>query len=129
MSLMKQLSITVQNRPGALAEVCSELARVAVNISAIMVANGQETAILRVVVNTPEAARKVLQGMGLKFTEEEVIAAHVKDRPGSLGRVTRKLAEHGINIEYAYGSIEKGSDQAMIILSVSDLGKAADLLK
>jgi len=51
------------------------------------------------------------------------------DRPGALGRTTRKLAEHNINIDYTYGSIEKGSPKALVVMAFSDLKRAAKLLK
>ncbi len=35
MAIAKQLTVTLENRPGALAELCTELAKVAVNIEAI----------------------------------------------------------------------------------------------
>ena len=50
------------------------------------------------------------------------------DRPGALGRVTRKLADAGINITYAYGSIVKGEERALIVLGVSDIEKASKLV-
>jgi hypothetical protein len=52
----------------------------------------------------------------------------IGDRPGALGRITRKLGDHGINITYAYGSIVKGGERALIILGVSDAKKAAELV-
>lgn len=129
MAIVTQFSLPLENRPGALAEVCSELAAKAVNIQAIMAADVRGWGTVRLVVNNSETARKVLQGLGLKFSEEEVLAVRMSDRPGALGRVTRKLAENKINIDYAYGSIEKGAPQALVILAVSDLQKAAKLLK
>jgi len=124
-----QYTLLLENRPGSLAEVCSELAAKAVNIQAIMTSDVRGWGAVRVVVNHPETARKVLEAIGLKFTEEEVLAILLSDRPGALGRVTRKLAEHRINIDYAYGSIEKGSPKALVVLGVSDLKRAAKLLK
>lgn len=124
-----QFTLLLENRPGTLAEVCSELAAKAVNIQAIMTSDVRGWGAVRVVVNHPETARKVLEAIGLKFTEEEVLAIRLSDRPGALGRVTRKLAEHKINIDYAYGSIEKGSPKALVVLGVSDLKRAAKLLK
>ena len=49
-------------------------------------------------------------------------------RPGALGRITRKLADADINVLYAYGSIVKGEGRALIVLGVSDLGKAEKLV-
>lgn len=129
MPIVTQFSLMLENRPGALAEACSELAAKAVNIQAIMAPDVRGWGSVRLVVNNTETARKVFQGMGLKFMEDEVLAARLSDRPGALGRLTRKLAENNINIEYAYGSIEKGAPEALVILAVSDLKKAAKLLK
>jgi len=124
-----QYTLLLENRPGTLAEVCSELAAKAVNIQAIMTSDVRGWGAVRVVVNHPETARKVFEAMGVRFTEEEVLAVRLSDRPGALGRVTRKLAEHKINIDYVYGSIEKGSPKALVIMAVSDLESAAKLLK
>ena len=129
MAIVKQFTAMLENRPGSLAELCSELAKVAVNISAIHQSDLRPVAPVRLVVSHPEAARKVFGAMKLKHTEEDVLAVKVGDRPGALGRITRKLAEHNINVEYAYGSISRGATQALIILQVSDLERAARLLR
>ena len=130
MSVVTQISVTLENRKGALAELCSELARVAVNISAIYAEEeSKATGLVRLIVGQPETARRVLASLKLKFTEEDVLAVKVGDRPGALGKLTRKMAEKGINIHYAYGSIARGSSQALIILSVSDVAAAARVAK
>ena len=129
MAIVKQLSVQLENRPGTLARLCSELARYAVNIVAIMVPEAKDVGQVRLVVNGQETARRVMGELGLKYTEEDVIALKLSDRPGALGRATRKLAEHGININYAYGSIVRGASRAMVILGVSDPEKAAKIVK
>jgi len=129
MPIVTQFALALENRPGTLAQVCSELAAKAVNIEAIMAPDVRGFGTVRLVVNHEETARKVFQGMGMKFSEEKVLSVRMSDRPGALGRATRKLAEHDINIEYIYGSIEKGAPKAVIILAVSHLEKAAGLLK
>jgi hypothetical protein len=127
MALATQFLIRAPHQAGTLAQVCSELAKVAVNITAIM-ASHDEAGGLRIVATPQPAARTVLQKLGLPFSEEEVLAVRVTDRPGALGKITRKLADAGINIEYAYGSIVKGESRALIILKVADAKKAADLV-
>jgi len=129
MPIVTQFSVALENRPGSLAQACSELAAKAVNIEAIMAPDARGLGTVRLVVNHTDTARKVLQAMGIKFTEDQVLAVRLSDRPGALGRITRKLAEHDINIEYAYGSIEKGAPKALVIVAVSNLEKAAALLK
>ena len=129
MAVTKQLSVMVDNKRGALAEVCTKLAEKAVNILALMVPEQPGVSPIRVVVNGAETARRVFESMNLKFVEEDVISVHVSDRPGALGKLTRKLSENGIDIKYAYGSIERGVEKAMIVLGVSDVVAAAKVVK
>lgn len=129
MTIAKQLTVMLENRPGMLAELCSELARLAVNIQALHAETGRPIAAVRMVASQPEVAKRVFSAMGLNFAEEDVLTVKIGDRPGSLGRVTRKLAEKGINIDYAYGSVARGSTQALLVMGVSDLAAAAKVAK
>lgn len=127
MARVTQLLILAEHRPGTLALLCSELAKVAVNITAIMAAHDQPGGI-RLLANPVGTARRVLDGLGMRYKEEDGIAVRLSDRPGALGKVTRKLGDAGINIEYAYGSIVKGENRALIVLGVSDVAKAEKLV-
>jgi hypothetical protein len=127
--IVKQLNVTLDNRPGALAQLCSELAKRAVNIHAIEARETKPEGAVRLLVNHLEAAKKVCDALGLTCAEEQVLAVKVGDRPGSLGKMTRKLAEKGINIEYLYGTIEKGSGRALIVLGVSDIEAAGRIAR
>lgn len=129
MAVMKQFSVTLENRRGALAELCSKLAEKAVNIRALSVPDETGVATVRFVVDSLDTARKVFDSLGVKYDLEDVLAVSLVDRPGSLGKLTRKLADHGFDVRYVYGSILKGSDKAMIILAVSDVEAASKVLK
>lgn len=127
MARITQLLIEAEHKPGTLAHICSELAAKAVNITAIMAAPAQAGG-LRLVANPLAAARKVLDSMQVPYRQEEAIALRITDRPGALGKVTRKLGDAGVNILYAYGSIVKGEQRALIVLGVSDVEKAEKLV-
>lgn len=129
MALTKQLTVLLENRRGALAELCSKLAEKAVNIVGLMVPDLPGVAPIRLAVDSHDAAKKVLEAMAVKYTEEDVVAVSVSDRPGALGKLTRKLADHNLDVKYCYGSIVKGVGKATIILAVSDVQAAAKLLK
>ncbi len=129
MPVVKQLSVMVDNKRGALAEVCTKLAEKAVNILGLMVPEQPGMSPVRLVVNTVDVAKKILDGMGLKYVEEEVMSARLSDRPGALGKLTRKLADHNIDVKYAYGSILKGASEAIVILAVSDVNGADKIVK
>jgi hypothetical protein len=128
-AVAKQLSVMVENQRGALAELCTKLAEKAVNILGMMVPEQPGVAPIRLVVNRADTAKKVFDGLGLKYTEEEVMDVRLSDRPGALGKLTRKLADNAIDVKYAYGSILKGAGRANVILAVSDVEAAAKLIK
>jgi len=127
--IKKQFSVMVENKRGTLAQVCSRLAEKAVNILALMVPEQPGIAPIRLVVSSDETTKKILDALGSSYTEEDVLAVEVSDKPGALGKVTRKLADHNIDVKYAYGTIEKGVDKAMIVMGVSDLQAAVRVLK
>lgn len=128
-TIVKQLSVMLENKRGALAELCSRLAEKAVNISGLMVPEQAGMAAVRIVVSHVETAKKIFDGLGLKYTEQEVIDVRLSDKPGALGKVTRKLAENNIDVLYAYCTILKGAGQANVILAVSDVEAAAKIAK
>lgn len=129
MAIARQLTVMMENRPGALAALCSELAARAVNIHAINASPARPLGAVQLLLSPLETGKQICDRLGHKYVEEDVIAVKVGDRPGALGKVTRKLAEKGINIEYAYGSIARGATQALIVLGVSDVAGAARLVK
>ncbi|HEX2714229.1 MAG TPA: ACT domain-containing protein [Candidatus Acidoferrales bacterium] len=129
MAILKQLRVTLENRAGALAQLCSELAKRAVNINAIDASEASAAGSVRLVVSQLDTAKRVCGELGLKYAEERVLAVNIGDRPGSLGRVTRKLAEKGINVEYLYCTVQKGAGRALIVLSVSDIETAARVVR
>ena len=129
MAIAKQLTVKLENRPGALAELCTELAKVAVNIEAIQASETRPIGPIRLLVSHPDAAKKVFDRLGAKYSEEDVLAIPIKNRPGSLGRLTRKLADKGINVEYLYATIGRSARPALIVLGVADVEAAARVVR
>ncbi|MBI4443930.1 MAG: ACT domain-containing protein [Acidobacteria bacterium] len=129
MALAIQLTIQMNNERGALATLCTEFAKVAVNITGLHLPEQAGEALVRIVATPVDSAKKVLENLSLPYREEIVLTVHLHDRPGALGKITRKLAEKGIDILYAYGTIEPGSERAVVIMGVSDSQTASEFVK
>lgn len=129
MPVAKELSVMLKNEPGALAELCSKLAEKAVNILGLMVPEQSGVAPVRLVVNAPDVARKIFDQMGAPYTERDVLNVPLSDRPGALGKLTRKLADRRIDVKYAYATILKGAGKANVILGVADAVAASEFIK
>ena len=121
MPTAKQLTVSVENRPGMLGEVGSALGAKHVNIVAFMatVADGQ--GIIRMVVDKRAAAKRVFAEHRWETTEEEILEVVLPDKPGSLGRIAHKLREASVNIQYAYAGLGPSPRRVNAYFGVSDL--------
>lgn len=121
----KQLTVSVENRPGMLGEVGSALGAKKVNIVAFMATVTDNRGTIRMVVDKPAAARRVFAEHRWQTTEEEVLLVALPDQPGSLGRIAHKLREASVNIEFAYAGIGPSARRVNAYFGVSDLKVAS----
>lgn len=126
---LTQISIFLENKKGRLFEVCSLLGRNRINIRALSVAESEEFGVLRLVVDRPEQAVRLLKQDGFVASLTDIVAVEVADEPGGLAGVLRIFSKNGINVEYMYGFVEKSSDKAILVFRFEDPDKAIRLLK
>jgi hypothetical protein len=126
---VKQISVFLENKCGRLASVTRILEANDVNIRALSIADTSDFGILRIVVDQPEKAFRILKENGFVATETSVIAVGVPDRPGGLAEVLEFLDKAEINIEYLYSFVEKPGKDALIMFRVDNPLKATDILQ
>lgn len=130
MATRKQFSVTMENRPGMLARMCTALTDHSVNILALMSVGQDGKSVVRMVVDKPSAAVKALDSIGYQYSQDDVLTSTVANRPGTLAKVAKALGDGGVNINYAYlGAEGEGQRHLLLVLSVSDLGKGQGLVK
>jgi len=117
---MKDLSIALDNRPGALADMGDALGRAGVSVEGggVWVVKGQGAA--HFLFEDGAAARSALAAAGIKVLDERdvLIQRLNQDEPGQLGKLTRRMAQAGVNIEVLYSD-----HNHQLILVVDDLEK------
>jgi hypothetical protein len=97
------LTIELDNAPGALADVAATISDAGVNIAAATCLGTGERAELHVLVPHVEAARHLLAISHIGVTRErEVVVVDVEDRSGVLADLTRKIARAGVNLDLVY---------------------------
>ena len=119
----KQLSVSVENRPGTLTRVAKVLGDANVNILAFLTTTSNTEGAVHVVDNV-EKARGALDREKLPFTEADVLHLELPNKAGALASFAGKLAAQEINITLGYQTSVKGSKKANVVLAVSDLEKA-----
>ena len=97
------LVIDIENTPGALAQVAAAISDAGVNLAAATCIGGGERAELHILVPHAEAARHALAISHVAVTRDrEVVVVDVKDRPGELADLTRKIAGAGVDLDLIY---------------------------
>ena len=123
-----QLTLTLESKPGVLAKISQALAGAGVNITAICAAETAGRGKIRMVVSDPARAKEALKAAKLRPGEEQVLLLTLEDRPGALARVADKLAAAKINIKCAYATTGGMGGSTTVVLSVSNVDKAASVL-
>jgi hypothetical protein len=124
----KQITVFLENKPGRLAHILSELARQKINIVALSVMDRHEHGVLRLVTDDEALTAKVIQATNTTLTESDVLAVELKNQPGALAHVCEILAAEHISIEYAYCSSGGRNGKVFGIFKVANLEKAQRVL-
>jgi hypothetical protein len=125
--MVEQLSVFLENSTGRLAELTRVLGDAGIDMHALMVADTEAFGVVRIICDTPRAARHMLEGLGFSVTLTPVIAVEVPDRPGGLANVLEALGRAGMNVEYAYCFVEPSGDAAVDVIKVDDASAEASL--
>jgi hypothetical protein len=121
---VKDLSILLDDRPGALAEMGEALGRAGVSVEGggVFLTNGAGVA--HFLFNDGAAARAALEAAGIRVVaEREVLVQKLRqNEPGQLGKIARRMAEAGVNIEVQYSDHDHN-----LILVVDDFARGRDV--
>lgn len=128
MPTSKEITIHMEDRPGALAKCCRALAGRGINILAFETFSREGQSIVRLIVDDPASAKSILDSQRIYCTEAEVAQVALPSRAGELARAASLLGEADININYAYCGIEPKTSMPLVIFGVKEAGKAAAML-
>ena len=126
---LKQLTVFVENKQGALVAITETLARHNVNIRALSIADTEEFGILRLIVNDNETAIKTLHEEDYLIKTTDVVGVKIGDEPGKLSTALKVLDENGINMEYLYAFMARTEKHAYVVLRVADNSAAETALQ
>jgi len=113
-----------------LASVSERLGAAGVNIEGLCITRTGNTAITHYLVDDEESALRVLRHSGVKIVDVSDVFVLDKDRkgitgkPGSFGRICRKLADGGIRIDFGYPA-----ENNRFVFGVDDVARVRELLK
>jgi hypothetical protein len=96
-------TIVAPHSRGSLAALAEELGRGKVNIEGLCAVEQNGSAIFHLLTTDRAATTRAIAEVGYQVSREtEVMVQRVENQPGALGKVTRRLADAGINLTTVY---------------------------
>ena len=126
---VKQLSLFLENKPGALSRPIKLLAEARLNILTLSVADTQQFGILRIIVDAWEQALGLLQKEGFVVKVTDMVAIEVSDAPGGLSSILAALQSTHVNLEYMYGFTLKQEKKGLLVFRFDDPDRAIEALQ
>ena len=127
---VKQISVFLENKPGALFGLTNVLAQNGIDMRALYLAETSDFGIARIIVNDVYKTTTVLRDAGYVHNISPVLGVAISDAPGDLNRVLQVLTNAMVNVEYMYAFLggKKGETAAYMMCRVNDNDRAAAAL-
>ncbi len=126
---IKQITVFVENKRGAVVSITDTLAENDVNIRALSIAETNDFGILRLIVNDEATAEKTLSEKGYLIKVTEVVGIKIGDAPGKLTEALGVIERAGINLEYLYAFMSRTEKHAYVVVRVENNELAEEALK
>jgi len=125
MAKIKQFTISIENRPGTVAEIARALGNAKVNILALLGTAQGTTGTVELVVEDARRAKKALDAARLTYTETTAEEHELPNKPGALAEHLDKLAAKGVNLSSICATAAKGGKKAIVVHTVAAEEKVA----
>jgi hypothetical protein len=124
-----QISVTLENVPGALARLVDIFDKEDVSTKAIAAASLEKDSIVRLIVNDPQKAISVLESFHFNYQVDPVLAVEVPCHPAGMNAIVKPLRDADVNIHYIYTTIERLGKETILIIGVDKLDEASEILR
>lgn len=126
-----QVSVFLDNHPGSLFDVMSQLDKNKLKVFALSIADAGEFGLVRLVTEDPAKATKYLEDAEFNLAKSkkntEVTAVFMSEKD-TLSKITKILGDGSINIEYAYSSAVHVGGKIALIMRTSNVEKTEQVL-
>jgi hypothetical protein len=125
MAKTKQFTITVDNHPGAVAELARTLGNAKVNILSLLGTTQGTGGTVQFIVDDARRAKKALDAARIAYQEIPAEIYDLPNKPGALAQYLDKLAAKGVNLNSIHATAAKGGKKAVIVYAAEAAAKAA----
>jgi len=124
---IKQLSVFIENKSGALLRVFELLKEANIQLVATTIADTMDYGICRIICNEPQRAYDILKEAGVSVAVNDVFAVELDNRPGSAADAISLFAKEGIDLTYLYTFLFQG--KGILIFRTNDRPRAQEIIE
>jgi len=125
MAKTKQFMISVDNHPGAVAEIAKTLGGAKVNILSLLGTVQGTGGTVQLLVDDARRAKKALDSARISYQETPAELLELPNKPGTLAQCLDKLAAKGVNLSSIHATAAKGGKKAVIVYTAEAAAKVA----
>jgi len=125
MAKTKQFTITINNQPGAVAEIARTLGSAKINILALLGTAQGTAGSIQLVVDDPRRAKKALDAAHISYQETPAEQYELSNKPGALAQCLKTLSAKGVNMSSIHATAAKGGRKATVVYTVEVAPKSA----
>ena len=118
MAKIKQFTIVVENRSGAVAEIAKALGGAKVNVLALLGTAQGTSGTIQLVAEDARRAKKALDEAKISYLETTAEQYELPNKAGALAQYLEKLAARGVSLNSIHATASKGERKAIVVYTV-----------
>ena len=126
---VRQFSVFLQNKVGALLEVVKLLNEHNVAVLALSIQDSSESSIGRMVVSDPDRVAGLFHEHDIPFSHCEVLVVELKEGAEDLSKVLAALLMAEVNIFFSYPLLIRPRGRAVLVMHLDDLECSSSVLR
>ena len=126
---VRQFSVFLQNKVGALLEVVKLLNEQNIVVLALSIVDSSESAIGRMIVSDPERVAQLFHENDIPYSDCEMLMVELKEGPGDLAKVLAALLMAEVNVYFSYPMLIRPRGLAVLAMHLDDNACASSVLR
>ena len=125
---VRQFSVFLQNKVGALLEIVRLLDQNNIIVLALSIAESYESAISRIIVSDPDRTEELFREHDIPHSSCELMVVELADGPGDLSKLLAALLMAEVTVHFSYPLLVRPRGRAVLVLHVDDIECATSVL-
>ena len=126
--LVKQFSVFLPNKVGAMLEIVKLLSAHHTHVVALSVSESTDSAIARIIASDPQGVEKLFRENNVGFGVSQVVVVEMKEVATQLVKLLAALVMAEVNVHFAYPLLIRPRGFSAIALHVDDTDCASSVL-